>query len=302
MSNPVTGIQAVDLNAVYPQPYQKNYLARRQRKDQSWRRLATVNKIAQKAGYNSSTYREKRTIVELLNQHGEYAYLTGKRLGTFYLSTLDLDWLKEEFPKKLIKKLEKNATCLLDFLKVSWDKTKKGGHVDILTPEPLENKIVYRIDKLSKKWVIGSIQSKGKYVVGEDPNKTFIQAGKWYWKVKSNEEIKATLNKFFFILSNQEKPVKEPQVIEEPKTPLLPLVYDSVIPLPKHTIQAKILSKQKIPTSDLWKFFYSDNQGHRGYFLANGHTQKNLTDLGIGTVRNIRLVQGRKHTFFSCLL
>ena len=281
---------------------QSHKLARRQRKDQPWRRLATVNKIAQKAGYNLPNYCEKRTIEELLNQHGEYAYLTGKRLGTFYLSTLDLDWLKEEFPKKLIKKLEKNATCLLDFLKVSWDKTKKGGHVDILTPKPLNNGIIYRIDKLGKKWVIGSIQSLGKYVVGEDPNKAFIKNGKWYWKVKSNEEVKAILNKFFFILSNQEKTIREPQVIEEPKTPLLPLVYSSVIPLPKHTIQAKILSKQKIPISDLWKFFYSDNQGHRGYFLANGHTQKNLTDLRVGAVKNIRLVQGRKHTFFSHLL
>lgn len=277
-------------------------LARQQRKDQPWRRLATVNKIAQKVGYNSLTYREERNIAELLKQFGEYAYLTGKRLGTGFLATLDIDIWKEDFSDKLIKRLEKNVVCLLDYLKVSYDKTKKGFHVDILTPEPLNNGIIYRIDKLGKKWVIGSIQSKGKYVVGEDPNKAFIQAGKWYWKVKSNEEIKATLSKFFFILSNQEKPVKEPRVIEEPKTPLLPLVSNSVIPLPKHTIQAKILSKQKIPISDLWKFFYSDNQGHQGYFLANGHTQKNLTDLRVGAVKNIRLVQGRKHVFFSRLL
>jgi hypothetical protein len=300
MTNPVTGIQATDLNTACPKSYQKNYLARRQRKDQPWRRLATVNKIAQKAGYNLPNYCEKRTIEELLNQHGEYAYLTGKRLGTYYLSTLDLDWLKEEFPNKLIVYLEKSAKKLVKFLKVSWDKTKKGEHIDILTPEPLDNQLIYFQSSLGKKWVIGSIQSKGKYVVGEDPNKAFIQAGKWYWKVKSNEEVKATLNKFFFIL--QEKPVKEPQTIEEPKTPLFPLVYNSVIPLPKHTIQAKILSKQKIPISDLWKFFYSDNQEHKGYFLANGHTQKNLTDLRVGAVKNIRLVQGRKHTFLSRLL
>jgi len=302
MSNPVTGIQSVDLHTAYPQPYQKNYLARRQRKDQPWRRLATINKIAQKAGYNLPTYQEKRTIAELLKQHGEYAYLTGKRLGTGFLATLDIDIWKEDFSDKLIKRLEKNVACLLDFLQVSYDKTKKGFHVDILTPEPLNNGIIYWTDKLGKKWVIGSIQSKGKYVVGEDPNKAFIQVGKWYWKVKSNEEVKATLNKFFFILSNQEKTVKEAQVIEEPKTPLSPPVSNSVIPLPKHTIQAKILSKQKIPTSDLWKFFYSDNQGYRDYFLANGHTQKNLTDLSIGTVKNIRLIQGRKHAFFSRLL
>jgi hypothetical protein len=49
-----------------------------------------------------------------------------------------------------------------------------------LTPEPLDNGTIYRIDKLGKKWNIGSIQSLGKYVVGKDKNKTPIESGKWY--------------------------------------------------------------------------------------------------------------------------
>lgn len=281
---------------------QKHKQERQRRKDQPWRRLATVNKIAQRAGYNLPNYFEKRTIAELLEQHGEYSYLTGKPLGNYYLSTLDLDWLKVEFPKELIAYLEKSAKKLIKFLKTSYDKTKKGGHVDILTPKPLDNQIIYWTDKLGKKWVVGSIQSKGKYVVGEDKNKAFIQVKKWYWKVKSNEEVKTTLNKFFFQFKETLKAVDKPvEIIEKSKTPLLPLVSNSITPN-KFTIQAKILSKQKIPVSDLWKFFYQDSQGHKGYFLFNGHTQKNLTDLRIGVVKNIRLVRGRNHVFFSRFL
>lgn len=136
----------------YPQLlYLKNKQERQKRKDQPWRRLATINKIAQRAGYNLPDYSEKRTIADLLQQHGEYSYLTGKKLGTYYLSTLDIDIKKEDFPNKLIERLEKNTACLLDYLQVSYDKTKKGLHVDILTPEPLDNEIIYRIDKLGKK-------------------------------------------------------------------------------------------------------------------------------------------------------
>lgn len=281
--------------------YQKNKEERTKRKDQPWRRLATLNKIAQKPGYNLPTYQEKRTIAELLKKYGEYSYLTGKRLGTYYLSTLDIDIWKEEFPAKLVNRLIKNMVCLLDYLKVSYDKTKKGFHIDILTPKPLDNQIIYRIDKLGKKWIIGSIQSLGKYVVGEDPDKAFIQVGKWYWKVKNNEEVRIILNKFFFEFKEAVQPVDKPVKISQ-KSPLLPQIFNLNTHKPRYTIQAKILSKQKIPVSDLWKFFYSDNQGCQGYFLANGHTQKNLTTLRIGEVKNIRLIQGRKHAFFSCLL
>ena len=123
--------------------YWKSKQERTKRKDQPWRRLATINKIAQKAGYSSPTYQEKRTIAELLKQHGEYSYLTGKKLGTYYLSTLDIDIRKGEFAEKLTERLERNVAYLLNSLQVSYDKTKKGLHVDILTPEPLDNQQIY---------------------------------------------------------------------------------------------------------------------------------------------------------------
>ena len=89
------------------------------------------------------TYKEKRSIEELLKKHAEFAYLTGKSLGKYYLSTLDLDLRKVEFPERVVERLEKSIGCLLEFLRVSYDKTKKGLHIDILTPEPLPNEIIY---------------------------------------------------------------------------------------------------------------------------------------------------------------
>jgi len=280
-----------------PYPHKQE---RQRRKDQPWRRLATVNKIAQVKGWNLPNYWEKRSLETLLGLYGEYAYLTGKRLGTYYLSTLDLDIWKEEFHFKLVNRLVKNMACLLKFLRVSYDKTKKGLHVDILTPEPLDNGTIYWTDKLGKKWNIGSIQSQGKYVVGKDKHKTPIESGKWYWKVFNNEEVKTTLSKFFFVLSNSEKRVEK----KEPRTSLTSLISAPNIHKPRHTIQAKILSRQKIPwLTDLWKVFYLDfHTKKKGYFLANGYTQKNLTYLRVGEVKNIGLIQGRKHIFFSCLI
>ncbi len=68
---------------------------------------------------------------------------TGKKLGTYYLSTLDIDLRKEEFSEKMIARLEKNVEKLNNCLQVSYDETKKGLHVDILTPELLTNEQIY---------------------------------------------------------------------------------------------------------------------------------------------------------------
>ena len=308
--------------------YWKTKQERRKRKDQPWRRLATINKIAQKSGYNLPTYQEKKTIAELLKQHGEYSYLTGKKLGTYYLSTLDIDIRKEEFAEKLTKRLEKNARKLTNSLHVSYDKTKKGLHVDILTLEPLDNQQIY-YQGWGKIWNIGSIQSLGKYVVGEDKDKAFIKNGKWYWKTKNNEEVKVALNKFFFKLGNQqEKPIEIRQlltnkalktfkyqawdynlnqavvreyslIIEKPQKkpqqtkPLL---------LKKHNLQAKILSKERVlKLEHMWKVFYLDwKTKTTGYFLVNNYQKSYaLPNLDIGSIKNMVLVSGVKHDFLS---
>lgn len=307
--------------------YWKNKQERTKRKDQAWRRLATINKIAQKAGFTLSNYSEKRTITELLKQHGEYSYLTGKKLGTYYLSTLDIDIRKEGFAEALIKRLEKNVARLLGFLRVSYDKTKKGLHIDILTPEPLDNQQIY-YQGWGKIWNIGSIQSLGKYVVGEDQDKAFIKNGKWYWKVKSNEEVKAWLSKFFFRLGNhaKEKPTENSQLLanETIKTfkyqawdynlnQAVVREYSLIIEKPlkkprttpllvkKHNLQAKILSKKQTNLEHMWKVFYLDwKTKTTGYFLVNDyHRKREFNDLDIGSVKNIMLIQGIKHNFLS---
>jgi len=56
---------------------------------------------------------------------------------------LDIDIRKGEFAEKLTERLERNVAYLLNSLQVSYDKTKKGLHVDILTPEPLDNQQIY---------------------------------------------------------------------------------------------------------------------------------------------------------------
>jgi hypothetical protein len=56
---------------------------------------------------------------------------------------LDIDLKKEEFAEKLVERLKKNVGKLTNCLQVSYDKTKKGLHVDILTPEPLTNEQIY---------------------------------------------------------------------------------------------------------------------------------------------------------------
>jgi len=342
----LVAVQIADLNTAYL-PNQKNNQGKSQgaypqllywnskqertkRKDQAWRRLATVNKIAQKSGYNLPDYSEKRTIAELLKQHGEYSYLTGKKLGTYYLSTLDIDIRKEEFAEKLTKRLERNVDYLLNSLRVSYDKTKKGLHVDILTTEPLDNQQIY-YQGWGKSWNIGSIQSLGKYVVGEDPNKFFIKNGKWYWKVKNNEEVKAWLNKFFFKLGNQAKPKatenRQLLVNETIKTfryqawdynlnQAVMREYSLIIekpykkqkepeskPLKRQNIQAKILSKKKTNLEHMWKVFYLDwKTKQQGYFLVNDYQKSYaLPNLDIGSVKNMVLIQGNRHSFFSRL-
>jgi len=272
-----------------------NKSERQKRKDQPWRRLATKNKIAQVVGDNLPGYREKRSIEELLSRHAEFAYLTGKPLGRFYLSVLDLDLRKVEFPEKMVAELEKNASKLIGSLRVSYDKTKKGLHVDILTPEPLPNEIIY-YRGWGKLWNVGSIQSKGKYVVGADKDKEFVRNGKWYWKVKKNEEVKAKLAKFLLLVGKGKEIAKE-TASSSPQS----FKKVSQIERIKQIIQAKILSVKRTRLADLLKVFYLNKKSQtRGYFLLNSYQKPNvLPNLNVGSTRNICLVNGTKQQFFS---
>jgi hypothetical protein len=69
---------------------------------------------------------------------------------------------------------------LLDYLGCFYVETKKGFHVYLLTDELLPNEMIYHVDSwLKKEQIIGSIQSKGKYVVGFDSvDKKLVEKGK----------------------------------------------------------------------------------------------------------------------------
>ena len=134
---------------------------------------------------------------------------------------------------------------------------------------------------------MGSIQSQGKYVVGEDKNKEFVKNGKWYWKVDRNEEIRKKLAKFLLIVGKRQEVEKEV----------------SQIARIKQIIQAKILSLKKTRLTDLLKVFYLNQRSRKkDYFFLNSYQKPNiLPNLNIGSVRNVYLVSGTKHTFFSSM-
>jgi len=101
-------------------------------------------------------------------------------LGNKFLSFLDIDIEKEEITNSLQKQLEKNANLLLDYLNCFYVKTRKGYHVYLLTDELLPNQLIYHTDKFGKRRIIGSIQSKGKYVVGFDSKDKKLGESKWF--------------------------------------------------------------------------------------------------------------------------
>lgn len=133
--------------------------------------------------------------------------------------------------------------------------------------------------------------------MGEDKEKEFVKNGKWYWKVDRNEEVKAKLAKFFLVLGKSEgqSEIKEPHL--QPSSKKTNQIFQQI----KQFIQAKILSVKKTGLTDFLRVFYFDKAGKKkGYFLLNDYQHPEvLPNLSIGSVRNICLVNGRKHSFFS---
>ena len=102
-------------------------------------------------------------------------------MGNKYLSFLDVDIVKEDMPLILQQKLKENMLLNLSCLDCFYVETKRGFHVYMLSDELLPNEILYHTDKFGKRRKIGSIQSRGKYVVGFDsPNKNLVERGKWF--------------------------------------------------------------------------------------------------------------------------
>lgn len=72
-------------------------------------------------------------------------------------------------------------------------------------------------------------------------------------------------------------------------------------PTKRQSIQAQILSKKQTNLEHLWKVFYLDwKTQQKGYFLVNNYQKSYaLPNLDIGSVKNMVLVQGNRHSFFS---
>ena len=72
-------------------------------------------------------------------------------------------------------------------------------------------------------------------------------------------------------------------------------------PTKRQSIQVQILSKKQTNLEHMWKVFYLDwKTKQSGYFLVNNYQKSYaLPNLDIGSVKNMVLVQGNKHKFFS---
>lgn len=272
----------------------------------------------------------------MLAKYGEWGSRTGKRVGKKYYVRVDVDLLG--LPESLHKNLEKGFLMMLKHEGIVFIKIKKGYHVYMLTEELLPNQNLYHVDKFGKKRIIGSIQSKGKYVVGFDSkDKQLVERGQWFWHVKDLGQIKNSLAKFFVRVGQNEE-----EIIKKTDTYLLRLqqairvknnFYNTNIFNTKEVTdiclttrqnqwsnemvkglnvdnflthksalkQVKILSKHQTPLADLWKVFYCDWKTQQtGYFLVNDYQRtKEFNDLELGSVRNVSLVQGYKHAFLS---
>lgn len=94
----------------------------------------------------------------------------GIRLGKKYTAALDFDLA--HLPIKYQSYLQKRLIALFAKVNSFYVKTRKGFHLYLLTKNLLTNKAIYWTDFAGKMWVIGSIQSKGKYVASfESPPK-----------------------------------------------------------------------------------------------------------------------------------
>jgi len=100
-------------------------------------------------------------------------------MGNKYLSFLDVDIVKEDMPLSLQQTTKEKLMLVLNCLDCFYVETRKGNHVYMLSDELLPNEILYHTDKFGKRRKIGSIQSKGKYVVGFDSkDKRLVENGK----------------------------------------------------------------------------------------------------------------------------
>ncbi|WP_147411401.1 hypothetical protein [endosymbiont GvMRE of Glomus versiforme] len=100
-------------------------------------------------------------------------------------------------------------------------------------------------------------------------------------------------------------------VVQKPKNRKIPMIreysvksqVENVGNQKRSLMEVSISGKQKTCLEDIWKVFYKDNQQKSGYFLVNDYQKSEaLDDLVLGKTKNIMLVSGWKHEFFSRII
>ena len=176
----------------------------------------------------------------------------------------------------------------------------------------MKGRKIYHQDTREK---IGDLLGIGDLValpVGGDKNRQLVVT-KWGKKIVKKYGTAGIFRKSLFTGDIEEK-VEEilngvflslhERVIQKPRKPITKEYLtqrQEKITGRLRRIEVKVSSKWKTCLKDIWKVFYKDNQQKSGYFLLNAY-QRNLGDLVIGETRNILLVSGWKHRFFSRVL
>jgi len=129
------------------------------------------------------TYKEEKTIEQLLKENDCYGLRTGKPVGNYFFCVLDFDY----------------SRAFLNFMskfKISWIKTGRGAHVYLLLKKlPANGRIYCGNDK------IGDLLSDGRQVIGigslhaNGSRYVFNENGKYFWKMDTLEDLKKELAK-----------------------------------------------------------------------------------------------------------
>lgn len=273
-------------------------------------RIASSKKVPIEKGWTRDNYQEKRRIEQLIKEYQEYGARTGTKIGNLFFEVLDIDIDRDHVPFSLRGRWRINFELLMKRNKVSYIRTARGYQVYLLLEELSPNSTIYHTDKFGKKRIAGSVLAKGRQAQGVGSQfKKWVDNGTWFWHLKNSEQLTKILAQYFFVIESKEnselkatKPIKDGKRKEEVKVKGT-LKINLLLLGKKHNIQAQILSKHKTPLTDIWKIFYLDRQKQKGYFLVNDYQKPNvLGDLGVGTERNILLVNGWKYRFLSKIL
>ena len=169
---------------------------------------------------------------------------------------------------------------------------------------------------------VADLLGKGDLValpVGEDKNRKLVitEWGKKLVKkygikgifksevlIENKGEIEKLLNRVFLTLNKPRKKFKVWPLTREKLKGNSVSENKEQLKSKKSVVEAKILSRWKIPwLDDFIKIYYLNKTKEKGYFLLNTYQKPSiLNDLKIGSEWKIRLVNGLKQRFFECFI